>query len=355
MGQPKGKKGSGWDWENTWFNPNQSEYLRRKKEGEAAVQKAGALSTRNMLTYNRVYGPGAYEEMQRQRSLPGKGTSVSATPAKSQDEGMTFDEALAQFAGGGDTGGGGGGNAAAYVASLVNQINDAYNRRQETLGANRTAALAQINQLADQYKRNVGTINQSYLQGVAAQNQEIARRAAEQQAMAQRTAQQLSASLTGEGISAQPIQGQAQNITNTLATTNQFQRDLQDRMAQLAASSQAGALSGGELVRQGASGTLENNYNSLLNALQSAREQEIMQAQSAGMGGGGGGGGGRGSSSDPLDQMTKYLKARQLYDEVMGGGGGFDIQSLITGAAKKQPYDFLAGIASNPEIAKLFQ
>jgi hypothetical protein len=349
MGEPKGKKSSGWDWENTWFNPNQSEYLRRKKEAEAAAQKASALSTRNMLTYNRVYGPGAYEEMQRQRGLPGKGTSVSAAPAKTQDEGMTFDEALAQFAGGG----GGGGNAAAYVASLVNQINDAYNRRQETLGANRTSSLAQINQLAEQYKRNVGNINQSYLQGVAAQNQEIARRAAEQQAMAQRTAQQLSASLTGEGISAQPIQGQAQNIANTLATTNQFQRDLQDRMAQLAASSQAGALSSGELVRQGAAGTLEGNYNSLLNALQAAREQEIMQAQSAGMGGGGGGG--RGSSSDPLDQMSKYLKARQLYDEVMSGGGGLDIQSLITSAAKKQPYDFLAGIASNPEIAKLFQ
>lgn len=253
---------------------------------------------------------------------------------------LTFEDFAALFGDGG-SGGGSGFDSAAYVANLVNNINQGYDRRVNTLGQNRASSLGQINSLAEQYKQNVGGINQSYLQGVAAQNQEIARRAAEQQAMAQRTAQQLAGSLTAEGISAQPIQGQAENIANTLATTNQFQRDLQDRMMQLAASSQAGSLAGGEMVRQGAAGNLENNYNAMLNALQSAREQQIMEAESARYGGGSGGGGGGGSSADPLDQMTKYLKSRQLFDEVMGGGGGIDIASLMGASAKKDPVGLL--------------
>jgi len=262
--------------------------------------------------------------------------------------GMGFGDFIGEF---GSSNANNGFDSAAYVAKLVNQINEGYDRRIGSLGQNRLGSLAQISNLSDQYKQNMGGINQSYLQGVAAQNQEIARRAAEQQAMAQRTAEQLSTSLAGEGISAQPIQGQAQNIANTLATTNQFQRDLQDRMAQLAASSQAGSLAGGELVRQGAAGNLENNYNSMLNALQTAREQQIMEAQAPRSSGGGGGGG----SSDPLDQATKYLKAYQLYNDVMGGGSGFDIQSLMSAAAEKQPFDLLQGLASNPELAKYFQ
>jgi hypothetical protein len=262
-------------------------------------------------------------------------------PGESGQLPMGFEDFLALFnAGGGASGGGGGGGGsnAAYVAKLVNDINSSYDRRQQDLGTNRMSSLAQITGLADQYKQNLGGINQSYLQGIAAQNNEIARRAAEQQAMAQRTAQQLAGSLTGEGISAQPIQGQAENIVNTLATTNQFQRDLQDRMSQLAASSQAGSLASGELVRQGAAGTLENNYSAMLSALQNARAQEIMQAQAMPMGGSGGGGGGRSSGGgDVLDQMTKYLKGKQLFDEVMGGGTNLDINSLIGAAAQKDP------------------
>lgn len=341
------KKQGGWDWEESWFNPNRSEYIKNKKIKQDAEARAKVLAA------PPVQGTSQYVLMnagQKANVAAGRQPNDYGSPPKE----MSFDDFLAQMGGSSTTGGGSGFDTAAYVANLVNQINEGYDRRIGVLGQNRASSLQQINTLADQYKQNVGNINQSYLQGVAAQNQEIARRAAEQQAMAQRVAQQLSTSLAGEGISAQPIQGQAQTIQGTLAATNQFQRDLQDRMAQLAASANAGALSGGELVRQGAAGTLENNYNSLLNALQSAREQEIMQAQTSASRGGGGGGGGGGSSSDPIDQLTKYLKGRQLWDEVMGGGG-IDIQSLMLNAAKKQPYDFLAGLSSNPELAKLIK
>lgn len=341
--------GKGWDWEESWFNPYRSEYVARKKADQKA--KADAEARAKVAKATPVKGTSQYV-----LKNPGQ-LANEAAGRSSNDYGqpMGLSDFLAQFDGGSTSGGGSGFDSAAYVANLVNQINENYDQRQQQLGANRMSSLAQLSNISDQYKQNLGGINQSYLQGVAAQNQEIARRAAEQQAMAQRTAQQLAGSLTGEGISAQPIQGQAQNIANTLSTTNQFQRDLQDRMAQLAASTHAGSLSSGELVRQGAAGTLENNYNAMLNQLQNARNQEILQAQQSVASGGGGGGGGGGSSSDPLDQATKYLKTQQLWDEVMGGGQGLDLASLMGAAAKKDPAGLLGAIAGmSPEQRKLF-
>lgn len=339
--------GAGWDWEESWFNPYRSEYIARKQEDQRA--KADAEARAKVAAAKPVAGTSQYvlkNAGQQANEAAGRSSNDYGQP-------MGLADFLSQFESG--SSGGGGFDSAAYVANLVNQINQNYDQRQQQLGTNRMSSMAQLSNLGDQYRQNMGGIQQSYLQGIAAQNQEIARRAQEQQAMAQRTAQQLAGSLTGEGISAQPIQGQAQNIANTLATTNQFQRDLQDRMSQLAATSNANNLASGELVRQGAGGTLENNYNAMLNQLQNARNQEILQAQQSVASGGGGGGGGGGSSSDPLDQATKYLKTQQLWDEVMGGGGGIDLASLMGSAAKKDPAGLLGAIVSmTPEQRKLF-
>jgi hypothetical protein len=334
--------GKGWDWGESWFNPYRSEYIAGKKAKQDAIDDANARA--KIAATPAVAGTSQYV-----LKNPGQKANEAAGRS-SNDYGKepTLDDYLAAM--GGNSGGGSGFDSAAYVANLVNQINQNYDQRQQQLGANRMSSMAQLSNLGDQYRQNMGGINQSYLQGITAQNQEIARRAQEQQAMAQRTAQQLAGSMTGEGISAQPIQGQAQNIANTLATTNQFQQDLQDRMSQLAATSNANNLASGELVRQGAGGTLENNYNAMLNDLQNARGQEILQAQQSAAQAAAGSGG---SATDPLDQVSKYLKTQQLWNEVMGGGGGIDLQSLMGAAAKKQPYDFLAGIASNPDLLKL--
>jgi hypothetical protein len=93
------------------------------------------------------------------------------------------------------------------------------------------------------------------------------------------------------------------------------------------------------MVRQGAAGNLENNYNSMLNALQSAREQQIMEAQAAQFAGSGGGGGG-GGGGDAIDQATKYLKFAQSYGDFTGGDG-VDLASLMGAAAKKDPAGLL--------------
>lgn len=338
--KPKGT----WDWENTWFNPFQSEYLARQKEAAIAEGKQIAKTTRDQMTYDRVYGPGAYNKMlesQRQAYQNEQAGIKTPSATTGNDSGFTADDLLKMFQ---DQQTSNAANYAAYIADMTNKINEQYDRRQQELGQNRTMSLGEIARLADQYRTNIGNIQQSYQSGINLQNEEIARRAAEQQAMAQRTAQQLAGSLTGEGISAQPITANAQNIANTLATTNQFQRDLQQRMAEIAASTHAGALSSGELVRQGAAGTLEQNYNAMLNALQNARAQQIASLQSPSSGGGGGGT----SASSGVKSATDYLNYLKLFNDVTGQDNPLDMQTLLSNAAKKDPAGLLQALSSMP-------
>lgn len=261
-----------------------------------------------------------------------------------------FEELYAMFAGQSASGGGDGGAAARQ--QMIDAINQSYDRQISGLNTNKTNAANLIQQYANQFKTNLQPITQQFQGATQASVGEIARRAAQGNVDAANLAKELSGSLTGLGVNAQPIQQQANINAQQAAQAAGYEKDFTNRLAQIAAMNEANALSGNELVRQGAAGTLEQNYAQMLSALQNAKEQEILGAQTASSGGGGGGG----SAADPLDQMAKYFRTRQLFDEVMGGGTDYtDIQSLMSASAKKDPTGFFTAIMGmTPEQRQAF-
>ena len=348
MGRPQAKTSGGWDWKESWFNPYRSEYIAQKKarQSQEARAKINATPPRIATQSSDPY------VMMNNDQLANIKAGRTANDYGYEDYGMpTFEEAMALF-GGGATGGGGDGGAAARQ-QMIDAITQSYDRQIAGLNTNRTNAANLIQQFANQFKTNLQPISQQFQGATQASVGEIARRAAEGQAQASNLAKELTGSLTGLGVNAQPIQQQAKMNAQQAAQGAQYEKDFTNRLAQIAAMNEANALSGNELVRQGAAGSLEQNYAQMLTALQNAKEQEILGAQTASSGGGGGGGG---SYSDPLDQMAKYFKTKQLYDEVMGGGTDYtNIQSLMSAGAKKDPNAFLAAILNmSPEQRQSF-
>ena len=136
--------------------------------------------------------------------------------------------------------------------------------------------------LADQQSRYNEVLNQqraTYEQSAAAAAQEIAGRATAGQQRATELANQLAASLAGEGISAQPLQAQSQLQQQLMQEANRYEQNYQTRVGQLAEQRFAEAERTGELMRQGAAGQLENQFASLRSALQRQRLQDILAAQ----------------------------------------------------------------------------
>ena len=255
---------------------------------------------------------------------------------QAQERQDAFDAFSEQFDGSADGGAGSG-----VSPQLLAAIAQSYDRQIAGLGTNRTNAANLIQQFANQFKTNLQPITQQFQGATQASVAEIARRAAQGQADTNNLVKELSGSLTGLGVSAQPLQQQAKISAQQATQGSQYEQDFTNRLAQIAAMNDANALTNNELVRQGASGSLEQNYAQMLSALQSAKEQELTSAQMGGSSGSSGGGGG----SDSLDQMSKYLKTRQLFNEVMGGGTDYtDLQSLMSAGAKKDPNAFLASI-----------
>jgi hypothetical protein len=325
--RPTKPTGGGWDWENTWFNPYQSEYVARKKKAEARAAYDKLPVTQTSL----VSFKGAPPINLAQSYMANYQPSANETA-------MSFQDLMDAVGGSSDGGGGGGGISSQQIADSIRK---SYEGQIQNLGTNRTNAANLIQQFANQFKTNLQPISQQFQGATQASVGEIARRAAQGQADAANLAKELSGSLTGLGVNAQPLQQQANINAQQAAQGSQYERDFTNRLAQIAAMNDANALTNNELVRQGAAGTLEQNYSQMLSALQNARDQEILNAQNASYGGGGGGGGG----SDPLDQVTKYLKAQQLFGEVMGGGTDYtNLQSLMSAAAKKDPAGFFAGV-----------
>jgi hypothetical protein len=84
------------------------------------------------------------------------------------------------------------------------------------------------------------------------------------------------------------LQALQQGNLGALQASGGFQQDLNQRLAQIVANNQRSLQGSGDLIRQGAVGNLDSNYSSMLNALNSSREQQTMEAQSAARSGGGG-------------------------------------------------------------------
>lgn len=243
---------------------------------------------------------------------------ASIGPAGPQGPGMeepspwlTWDDGGSENGGGG--GGGGGYNAAAYVQSLINGIEETYNRQRGQLDTNKANSAGNIQKNFDAFKQGVANNQALYQQGSAAIQAEITRRMAESAARNTELGNQIGTAVAGIGGNAAIPQAQVAANAATLASSQGFQQDLGNRLDQIVAANQRSVENSGDLVRQGASGNLENNYNAMLNALLAQREQSIAEArQAASSGGGGGGGGGRGgggSSSGGTDYSKAYKQA----------------------------------------------
>jgi hypothetical protein len=228
---------------------------------------------------------------------------------------------LKNYLDGGNDGGDGGAGArqAAYIKSLMSSIDESYNRQRGAVDANKVSAAANIQKNADSFKQGLAGNQALYQQGSAAIQAEITRRMAESAARNTESSNQVAAAVGGIGGSASAASAQAAANQASLASSQGYQQDLASRMDQIVAANQRSAENSGELVRQGASGNLENNYNAMINALLAQREQSMMQAQMGGMSSGGGGGGGSKSKPRTMADAQKELDAQTGIEEWIYG------------------------------------
>ena len=236
---------------------------------------------------------------------------------------------------------GGGASAAAYVQSLINGINESFDRQRGALDTNKASSAAGIQKNFDTFKQGVANNQALYQQGSQAIQAEITRRMAESAARNTETGGQVAAAVGGIGGSASAASAQAAANQASLAASQGYQQDLGNRLDQIVGANQRSVENSGELVRQGASGNLETNYNAMLNALLANREQSILQAQQAGSGGGGGGGGSsKGTDyanflkqSIARDRLESYLNNdpfdEQQWLQMMLASGGSDAATAM--------------------------
>lgn len=255
---------------------------------------------------------------------------------------------------GSGSGSGSGASQAAMIRSLVNSIEEGFGRARGALDTNKATSTANIQKNYDSFKQGVANNQALYQQGSAAIQAEITRRMAESAARNAETGGQVAAAVGGIGGSASAANAQAAANQASLASAQGFQQDMANRTDQIVGANQRSAENSGELVRQGASGNLETNYNAMLNALLAQREQNLLQAQMGAMSSGGGGGGGGGSSSKPksLADAVKELDAQsQLEDWVNGSVWNTYFGPRATAQGQAMGAQFLAMMQDNPEEA----
>ena len=170
-------------------------------------------------------------------------------------------------------------DAAAYLREIVGQIDLDYAKDVAKLDERRSAQMQRLMEQQNEFKNLLARNRQTYEQGAAMAAQEIANRATAGQQRATELANQLANAMQLQGVSAQPLQAQAQLQQQLMQESQRYQQDYQTRMAQLAAQRFADAERSSELVRQGAAGQLENQFTALQSALQRQRLQDILSAQ----------------------------------------------------------------------------
>ena len=170
-------------------------------------------------------------------------------------------------------------DAEAYLRELIGQIDLGYAKNVSQLEQGRASQMQRLMEQQNEFKNILARNRQTYEQGAAMAAQEIANRATAGQQRATELANQLANAMRLEGVSAQPLQAQAQLQQQLMQQSQGYQQDYQTRMSQLAAQRFADAERSSELIRQGAGGQLENQYRALQTALERQRLQDILGAQ----------------------------------------------------------------------------
>jgi hypothetical protein len=238
----------------------------------------------------------------------------------------------------GDNGtGDSGASAAAYVQSLIRGINESFDRQRGALDTNKANSATGIQKNYDAFKQGIANNQALYQQGSAAIQAEISRRMAESVARNTELGNQIGGAVGSIGGNAAAPQAQVAANAATLASSQGFQQDLGNRLDQIVGANQRSVENSGDLVRQGASGNLENNYNAMLNAMLANREQSLMEAQQAGMSGGRGGGGTDYSkmNKQAIDKtryewgLNNYTPSQDELIQLMLRGGGSDASAAM--------------------------
>lgn len=251
---------------------------------------------------------------------------------------------------------GGSGAASAAIASMLGTIQDSYARQLQGLGQNKAAATAGINSAYDTFKANSGRNYADYQNASTQSQQAMAQRVADQLASVQARQNELANAAASMGQNAGAIQAQNAGNVDTLKASQSIQDALGARLAQIVANNQRATENTGDLVKAGAIGTLENNYNSMLNALEAQREQSIMEAMAAASGGGRGGGSGSSSGGGLKDQklaleiakLQRDLNGPSSWNDVLRSLDGADLVAMLGGMAPEQQQATIESIFPAP-------
>ena len=206
-----------------------------------------------------------------------------------------------------------GGGSGVDVNALISDINQSYDRQRAAADVARQQSLAGIQGAYDLFGGNINRNYADYTQATQASQAAMANRLAQQIADQTARQQELNASASSMGQDIGALRAQQAGNLAALQASGGFQSDLGNRLAQIVANNQRALQGSGEMIRQGAVGNLENNYNAMLGALAAQREQQIMSARSAGSGGGGGG-----SKPTTLQDILKEFETIDKLDKYSG-------------------------------------
>lgn len=307
--------GNWWDSFNDWWNSTDQAVIDnvispifnrgwgfREVDKMAEKKKANESSTKNDAASSGSSGSSMSNLFDSASGLLDR----YAKEAQNQQSASYWEDIANSLSPGGPTGG-------SYdMQGIIDQINESYMRQQQALDQARSAGQQGIQGAYNTFSGNIGRNYADYTGATQQAQAAMAQRVADQiaQSQARQAELQRSAQAMGQDYGAL-TQQQAGNIEAMRAAAG-FQQDLGQRMAQIVANNQRALEGSGELVRQGAMGNLETNYQALLGALLAAREQQIMNAQAAASSGGGGGSSKEVTLQDVLKERQALAKLREL-------------------------------------------
>lgn len=165
---------------------------------------------------------------------------------------------------------------AAQLGGMNTAYDTALNRTTEAKGS----AGQEIGRAHTTAQRAFNAHNTDFQQQASRINQQMAAQAAESQAHLGNVAAPIAQDLAAQGVSSSGVQQQLAASQAISAQNAQLQRELGARLGQVAAAQHRDTTSSGEMVNQGAIGTLENNYSDIVARVQAerAREQAAIQA-----------------------------------------------------------------------------
>lgn len=244
-------------------------------------------------------------------AAPVAGDGAAAADAAATDP---FADWLSQY---GTTDGGGGGGGGGYdLNGAMAALTEAYNTRLAELDRQRQAGdteIASARKASDEAIKGRAADNQ---QQSAAINQSIMANYAAALQRQQQESAALAAELQRQGIDPSRLAPGTTQSASYVQQMRDAQGALQQRMGQVQGDALNARNANMDLIAQGATGVLANNYAATrmqMDLQRQAQEEQLRQQAAAAAARGGGGG-----SSNPLKAAKDELELRKLFNELTG-------------------------------------